>query len=150
MTPEARSAAPHLLVVEDEPVVASLLAEVFTSGGYRVSAFDRVDEAVAAARVHDDLALCLSDFVLLDRTGLDLVRELRKVRPQLRVLLCSAFLETELEQEVRCEPSIVAIVRKPLDVFALRAQVDTLLGVARDAARTSSEGGAEKSLDASC
>ena len=122
------SLKPHLLVVEDEAVIASLLTDVFPAGGYRVSVFHRVDEALVAARIYDDFAICLSDFMLPDRTGLDLVRALKELRPGLRVLLASAFLETEIEEQVRAESNVVAILRKPLDIFALVARVDALIG----------------------
>jgi DNA-binding response OmpR family regulator len=55
--------APHLLVVEDEPVIASLLADVLTRHGYRVTIGHTVADGLALAEKHGDLALCISDFL---------------------------------------------------------------------------------------
>lgn len=117
----------HILVVEDEPVIACLLADVLGSGGYRVTTCATVGEGLAVAQAHADLALCISDFLLPDRTGLEFARELHRFRPQLRIILASAFLEAELEETVAREPAIALIVRKPLDIFELKARVDALL-----------------------
>jgi CheY-like chemotaxis protein len=139
-------AAPHVLVVEDEPVISSLLAEVLGSAGYRVTTCARVDEAVTAARQFHDLALCISDFLLPDRTGLDLAKELRKLRPGLKMVLCSAFLEPDVEAQVQTEPAVVLIVRKPIDIFDLKARVDALTGRPADAA----DGEQEREAPGSC
>ncbi len=122
------SPAPHILVVDDEPVIAGLLSEVLTAGGYRVTQSESVAAALVEARKHDDLALCITDFLLADRTGLDLARELRRTRPGLQVVVVSAYLEPEIEAAIRSESSVALIVRKPLDVFALREQIDALVG----------------------
>ena len=124
----------HLLVVEDEPVIASLLADVFTASGYRVTQRHRVDDGIAAVRATDDLALCISDFLLPDRTGLDFAREVRALRPGLRIVLATAFLEPEVEAKVAVEPAIALVVRKPLDIFELKERVDALTGRAAAAA----------------
>lgn len=120
----------HILVVEDEEVIACLLADVLGGGGYRVTTCPTVAEALATVRAHADLALCISDFLLPDRTGLDLARELRTIRPELRIVLASAFLESDIEEQVAREPAIASILRKPLDVFELKARVDRLLSAA--------------------
>lgn len=122
----------HILVVEDEPVIACLLADVLSAAGYRVTIATTVAEGVAAVRTHADLALCISDFLLPDRTGLDFARELRVLRPGLRMVLASAFLESEIEERVAREPAVALIVRKPVDVFELRACIDTLVAPATD------------------
>ena len=119
--------APHLLVVEDEPVIASLLADVLTRHGYRVTIGHTVADGLALAEKHADVALCISDFLLPDRTGLDLVLALRERLPRLRIVLISAYLEPELIARIEAVGTIVLIVRKPLDIFELRRCVDDLV-----------------------
>jgi CheY-like chemotaxis protein len=126
--PASTPPAPHLLVVEDEPVIASLLADVLTGHGYRVSVAHTVADGIAQARQHADLALCITDFLLPDRTGLDLARELKQFRPALRLVLASAYLEPELILKIQAEPTVALIIRKPLDIFELRNRVDELVG----------------------
>src|SRR5262245_39588731 len=115
--PSTARPAAHLLVVEDEPVIASLLADVLTRHGYRVTITHTVADGLAAAQAHEDLALCISDFLLPDRTGLDLVLALRELRPRLRIVLASAFLEPEVVTRIEAVGTVALIVRKPLDIF---------------------------------
>ncbi|MSR45898.1 MAG: response regulator [Planctomycetes bacterium] len=128
----------HILVVEDETVIACLLADVFGAGGYRVTTCPTVAEGLAAVRTHRDIALCISDFLLPDRTGLDFAREVSRLRPELRIVLASAFLETEIEEAVARVPSVALVIRKPLDVFDLRARVDALVAAIPKPGETSS------------
>jgi len=119
---------PHLLVVEDEPVIASLLADVLSRHGYRVTICHTVADGIALAKQHEDLSLCISDFLLPDRTGLDLVLSLKGLRPQLRIVLVSAYLEPELVARIEAVGTVGLIVRKPLDIFDLRGRIDGLVG----------------------
>lgn len=143
---------PHLLVVEDEPVIASLLADVLTRHGYRVTQCHSVGEGLALAAAHGDLALCISDFLLPDRTGLDLARALAQRKPTLPVVLISAFLEPDLIARIQAERSVALIVRKPLDIFGLRDRIDALLGRAGVAPKPGAglDGGGLKTWEATC
>jgi CheY-like chemotaxis protein len=60
-------------------------------------------------------------------TGIDLVRELRKDRPDVPVILCTGFNERLLEENAR-ELRIEEIVLKPLD----RSQLAELVRRALD------------------
>lgn len=150
-SPPQSSATPrpasHLLVVEDEPVIASLLADVLTRHGYRVTIGHTVADGLALARQHEDLELCISDFLLPDRTGLDLVLALREMRPKLPIILASAYLEPELVERIEAVGTVALIVRKPLDIFDLRGRIDALLGRAAGGATAA---GGEQEAAASC
>lgn len=115
-------------------MIACLLADVLSLGGYRVTTCGTVGAALEALAANPDFALCISDFLLPDRTGLDLARELHRLRPELRMVLASAFLESEVEELVASEPAVALVVRKPVDVFALRAQIDALVAAGGGAA----------------
>lgn len=133
----------RLLVVEDEPPIAQLLQEVFERFGYEVDLAPTVGAAIDRLQ-ESRYALCLSDFLLPDRTGLDLAHQIvecgfqssRSHFPQgLRMLLMTAYLEPELEEEVERHPVILQTVRKPMDVFALKSMVDELVGDSASSAR---------------
>jgi DNA-binding response OmpR family regulator len=142
----------RLLVVEDELVIASLLHDVLTSHGYRVELAHTVADGIALARRHDDLALGITDFLLPDRTGLDFAREVKQIRPGLRLILASAYLEPDLVVKIQAEPNVALIVRKPLDIFELRNRVDELVGrkAARTATPPAAQGGGLTTWEPSC
>jgi len=47
-------------------------------------------------------------------TGLDLAREIRKVRPEIPILLCTGFIEKDAEAAVK-EYGINRVIMKPLN-----------------------------------
>jgi DNA-binding response OmpR family regulator len=125
----------RLLVVEDEQSIASLLHEILSRSGYEVDLAGSVGKALEhlESRVY---ALGLTDFLLPDRTGLDLVDAVRergipsaadRFPDGLRFLLMTAYLEPEFEERVESHPVILDTVRKPMDIFALKTKVDALL-----------------------
>lgn len=68
--------APYLLVVDDDPIFAALLAEVLRRGGFQLTVASGVAEALAAIAVRrPDLAIL--DILLAEESGLDLATRLR-------------------------------------------------------------------------
>ena len=83
-----------LLVVEDEPDIASLLSQLLEDAGYRVRLAHSLDEARACLREETPAAISL-DLRLPDGDGLQLVQELRadaRYR-ELPILVVSAACE---------------------------------------------------------
>jgi two-component system phosphate regulon response regulator PhoB len=69
-------AAASILVVEDEPAIQELVSYTCTSSGFTVRRADSADEAEAAIRAElPDLILL--DWMLPDRSGIELLRALR-------------------------------------------------------------------------
>ncbi len=118
--------AKHILVLEDEPVIRELVTEVLTLAGLTVTSVETVAGARAALAA-GTFDLAISDFLLPDGTGLEFARGARETAPSLRIVLVTAYLEPELADQVRGQPSIVEVMRKPMDVFQLREAVSRLL-----------------------
>jgi two-component system, NtrC family, response regulator GlrR len=82
-------AAAHLLVVDDDPDLLRLLSLRLRASGYRITAVDSAEAALArVAAVRPDLVL--SDVRLPGRDGLALFDELRQRHPALPVILLTA------------------------------------------------------------
>ena len=52
-------------------------------------------------------------------TGIDLIRELRKLRPDLPCILCTAYAGDQLDDERLKEVGVYALLRKPVDIDEL-------------------------------
>ena len=66
----------HILIVEDEHILALLLADLLEDHGYDVALSD--NGAAALAAVHaDPPALIITDFIMPELTGLELAQALR-------------------------------------------------------------------------
>ncbi len=104
-------------------VTARLLERV----GYQVSGFTSVADAAAAFRADPSrFDAVVTDYNMPGRTGLELVREFRNLRPDLSVVLISGFLTAELEAEAAAA-GVGKVLHKPFTTDELYQAVDQLL-----------------------
>lgn len=76
----------RVLVVDDEPFISRLLQRNLTMAGYACLTASNADEAWATLQTHD-CALVISDITMPGRSGLDLLRQIRKEMPQVAVIM---------------------------------------------------------------
>lgn len=83
-----------VLLVEDEPAVLGLAERVLTEEGYHVlKAHDGVEALEIAGQCKDDIQLLLTDVVMPRMNVIDLVRELRFSRPEIKVVYSSGYTD---------------------------------------------------------
>jgi two-component system cell cycle sensor histidine kinase/response regulator CckA len=80
-----------VLVVEDEPQVRAIAVSMLRSRGYRVLVASTPREAMELARVQETVDLVLTDVVMPEQNGPELVAALRAFRPQLPALYVSGY-----------------------------------------------------------
>lgn len=117
-------AIPHLLVVEDEPLTRSLLANYFRQEGYRVSEADNGD-IVSTLLAENPVDIALLDIKLPGKDGLTLARELR-TRSDIGIVLVTSK-DDEIDRIVGLELGADVYVTKPFNPRELLAQVKNLL-----------------------
>ena len=104
----------RVLFVDDEPVLARLGEVMLGRLGYQVAAFTSSVEALAAVkRKPADFDLVITDLTMPTITGLDLAKRIRRLRPELPVLLCTGYSETAVEDAAKAI-GIRQCLRKPL------------------------------------
>ena len=128
----------HLLVVEDEKILARMMEEMLTSLGYTVTVF--TDSNAARHHFHSqpmDVDLVITDMTMPGVTGAELAREFLDRRPDLPIILCTGFSEFINEQEAMeigirefilkpiIKKDIAAAVRKVLDQTGNRPEKGT-------------------------
>jgi len=85
---------PHLLVVDDDERIRSLLSRFLTSNGYRVTAAESAEDAWAKlAPVHYDLLVV--DVMMPGKSGFEFVTDLRAQGNPVPVILLTARSEAE-------------------------------------------------------
>ncbi len=111
----------HVLVVEDDENIASLVATVLRDDGHEVSTVATGSEALGASIVREyDLLIC--DLMLPDLQGTEIVRALKAQSPRLPVMVISALNAKEWAKP--CEDAgATRYLEKPLDITALREEV---------------------------
>jgi two-component system OmpR family response regulator len=126
----AREGAQRLLVVDDEDTVRELLAATLRFAGFQVSSAATAAEAVAAAATTPP-DLVLLDVMLPDMDGFEVVRRLRKQRPEGRsgpvpVLFLTAR-SRQADKVTGLSLGADDYVTKPFDLEELIARIRAIL-----------------------
>jgi len=93
-------AHPHILVVEDEPLVRQLMCDILADLGAVVTEYDRADSGLEYLKNHaSEVDLVVSDIVMPGRLdGHELATIVSLRWPNLPVLLTSAFSDVQTHQ----------------------------------------------------
>ena len=125
----------RILVAEDEPCVASLIAYNLEQDGYRVSLAADGEEALRSL-VASPPELLVLDLLLPLRSGWQVLRELRAHREarlaDLPVLVVSALACDRLERQLSAMGA-QAVIGKPFSVQGLRETVRRLIACRHEA-----------------
>ncbi len=128
----------QLLIVEDDQTLNEGLCKALRQDDRKIISCDCLKTA------REQLALGIVDFVLLDinlpdGSGLDLLKEIKKQKPALPVILLTAN-DTDRDIVHGLETGADDYITKPFSLSVLRARVNTQLRKVED----SSTGGADK------
>jgi two-component system cell cycle sensor histidine kinase/response regulator CckA len=121
--PAARAGA-HILLVEDDPAVRRVTAQLLERAGYVVSEAPGPTEALVMGA--EGIALLLTDVVMPKMTGRQLADVLTAKYPGLRVLYMSGYTENSVVHHGVLEPGI-DLLSKPIVPGTLLAAVDVVL-----------------------
>jgi two-component system OmpR family response regulator len=115
------ASAGRILVVDDEPKVASFVGRALRAKGFAVDVA-LGGEAGLTAALEGGHELIVLDLRMRDVNGLVILRQLMRVRPEQRVLVLSAA--TDVDVKVRClELGAADFVSKPFALAELVARV---------------------------
>jgi two-component system, cell cycle sensor histidine kinase and response regulator CckA len=90
-----------ILVVEDEQPLLDLLKELLEGEGYRVLTATDGNQAVDLYRNEKEkVSLVLSDMGLPSMGGWEVLRQLKAINPQVKVILSSGFMDTKVRQDM--------------------------------------------------
>lgn len=119
------SVTPHILVVDDEPLVARTLAEILQSGGFSVDTAGRAADAIEQVQ-RRFCNLVLLDLNLPDMHGMDLVEHLKQYSPKTEVVIITGYATLKSALEA-LERGVMAFVEKPVRPNQLISTVNGVL-----------------------
>jgi PAS domain S-box-containing protein len=120
-------AGERILYVEDEPLLARVGVRRLAALGYNVTVFNDSFEALKRIQLASEpFDLMLTDYWMPGMTGLDLAREIHRIRPALPIILLTGFLE-ELPPETLHACGIRKVLNKPATRHDLAAAVHEAL-----------------------
>lgn len=89
----------NVLLVDDEAQVVDVSAEVLKSLGYKVFGVTSSRKALAMfLRSPESYDLLITDLTMPELTGIELCAEVKKIRPDLPVILCTGYSEKVTEE----------------------------------------------------
>jgi len=108
--------APTVFVVDDEVLLLELAETILTPLGCKVRTF--TDPEVALKEFPGDApAVVLTDYAMGRMSGMDLIRECRKLNPLQKTILISGTVDGEVFADAPVKPDL--FVAKPYDVNKL-------------------------------
>jgi CheY-like chemotaxis protein len=120
------SQSPTILLVDDEWDLLVLFSKMLEKVGYEVHAFSNPVKALEHIR-DEGCQKCnfvLSDIRMPGKSGFELVRQLKELRPEMEVVLMTAFKINKGEaQLVLPSTKVDAFIRKPFDIKELQEAI---------------------------
>ncbi|MBO9581763.1 MAG: response regulator [Sphingobium sp.] len=114
----------RLLLVDDDDAVRAATAEMLCDGGFSVVEATSVDEALEILAADATIKAVVTDHIMPERSGADLIRALAATRPALPVLLISGYEPQEQDEPL---PADVQRLAKPFRADEIVARVKRLL-----------------------
>lgn len=112
-----------VLLVDDDQMVLSVTKQLLERLGYQVIKAQGGEEAITLAmNFQDRIALAILDMVMPGMDGPSTFRRLREMMPDLKVLLCSGYVESEQVHDL-VENGAVGFIRKPFDRKTLEREL---------------------------
>ena len=121
-----------VLVVDDEDVVREVCATLVQQLGFRTLTAADGEEGLKLFKRHaDGIGCVLLDLTMPRMHGLGAFREMKRLRPDIPVILCSGYDEQEATQHFTNE-GLAGFLRKPYTLEDLQNTIEAVLkGYAR-------------------
>lgn len=111
---------PGILIVDNDPTVLEFLASALRTNGFKT--WQATSAPVAYQLLqnhHSEIDLVLSDVEMPEKTGPDLIRELKLLRPELRCVLITAGDAARYSVEELLQCGVERLLLKPFPIVTL-------------------------------
>jgi len=111
----------HLLIVDDQYGIRSLLSELFMKDGYETWTAATGEEALEIVQ-NEKIDLILLDIKIPGMDGIDILQQINKMKKDVKVIMMTAYGELNLLGEAM-KKGAVAYFLKPFDINEIRQKV---------------------------
>jgi hypothetical protein len=117
-----------ILIVEDEPDVRAMAERILSRSGYSVLSRDRGEDALqVCVEWEQPIDLLLTDVIMPEMLGTELVEAVRAVRPEMKVVYMSGYSHEVLAPKALLGNGHSAFIEKPFSSADLLQAVGGLL-----------------------
>ena len=141
MTTAQRPESARVLIVDDQASVRSFVSRVLTEAGYTTATASNGPEALNIIETTGPVSVLVTDLVMPEMRGDELVRRVRQTHGRLKVLYVTGQRDQLLQDPAALEAH-EAVLDKPFRIQDLLEAVSTLLSQADPSVRAGVESGA--------
>jgi two-component system cell cycle sensor histidine kinase/response regulator CckA len=117
----------RILFVDDEEIICETYCDMLLKLGHEVSTKISSVEALEAFRARpNDFDLVIMDQVMPHLSGLDLADHLKKIRPDISIILCTGYSEL-ITPQTAYDFGIDKVLIKPVGIWQMSEVVDNAL-----------------------
>lgn len=128
---EIASGKEKILFVDDDAMVAELGKQLLSELGYHVDVMTNSPEALKLFRAASEkFDLVITDQTMPELTGIDLISEIKKIRPNIPTILATGY-SSKISAKEAAEMGIDAYCLKPLNLSELSQAVRKVLDLNR-------------------
>lgn len=115
------------LVVDDEETIRTVATEMLKMLGLdAITATDGFEAIKTFEEFHDRIDLVLLDLTMPGLSGEETLQELKKIRPDIKVLISSGYSGEEISEKLY-ESGISGFIQKPFNVKALSEKINEIM-----------------------
>lgn len=113
------------MLVDDEWDLLVMISKILEKSGYQVHAFSSPTKALEHIKYDcQQCSIVISDIRMPGQSGFELVRQLKELRPQMKIILMTAFKINKTEaQLVLPSTKVDAFIRKPFNLKELQEAI---------------------------
>ena len=116
----------NILIVDDEESITILMEDMLTDYGYQTTITTDSIEALSLFKTNPDkFSMLITDQTMPNLTGLQLITQIREIKPNLPVILCSGFSDKISGKEAEIKK--IHYFNKPVDFEKLNKKIALLL-----------------------
>jgi CheY-like chemotaxis protein len=120
-----------ILLVEDEEMLRDLGIEILGGEGYRIlSAKDGLEALEVFTANRDDIGLVVCDLGLPKLGGRDVFMRMKEIKPSVRAIVASGYLEPTVRSEI-LKAGVIDTIQKPYDFNELIDKIHSVIGKAQ-------------------
>src|SRR4051812_6887456 len=103
---EPANSRPLVFAVDDEPMLLELVSLVLDPLGFKVRTFRDPGTAVRAFGLQEPPpALIVTDYAMHNMTGMDLIRECRRINPKQKIIMVSGTVDESIYRNSAQKPN---------------------------------------------
>lgn len=110
-----KGAGETLLIVDDSPYVVEFISNGLIDLGYEVLTAQSSKDAINIFEAHNEnISLVITDIVMPDMNGMQLVKKMRELNPSIKAIVMSGY-PLGLENDIY-DTCIIASIQKPVKI----------------------------------